>query len=184
MTQPYRIITVCTGNICRSPMAELMLAVAFDEAGLAVEVDSAGTTGWEEGNPIDPRAAATLARHGIGSDRHGISASGHAARKFRPAWYAERELILALDTDHLEPLHRGAPDAASRDRVRMLRSFDPAAAGRPDTELGIPDPWYGGWAEFEQTWELIHAAVPGIVAFVRAELDAGAGSEDTLRAGR
>lgn len=161
----YRIVTVCTGNICRSPMAEIMLTQAFEEAGLGgdVLVDSAGTTGWESGNPIDERAAAKLAELGLASE-------AHRARQFDPGWYAERDLILALDVDHYEDLKLEAPDAESRSRVRMLREFDPSAAGTPISELGIYDPWYGDRADFEATWQMIHDAVPGIVQYVQDEL--------------
>ncbi|MFJ6279986.1 protein-tyrosine phosphatase [Arthrobacter subterraneus] len=161
----YRIVTVCTGNICRSPMAEIMLTQAFEEAGLGGEVlvDSAGTTGWESGNPIDERAAAKLTELGLASE-------AHRARQFDPGWYAERDLILALDVDHYEDLKLEAPDAESRGRVRMLREFDPSAAGTPVSELGIYDPWYGDRADFEATWQMIHDAVPGIVQYVQDEL--------------
>lgn len=164
----YRIVTVCTGNICRSPMAELMLNRAFEEAGLAdnVLVDSAGTTGWETGNPIDERAAAKLTQLGLTSE-------AHRARQFEPEWYAQRDLILALDVDHYEDLRLEAPDSESRAKVRMLREFDPATAGTPVSELGIYDPWYGDSADFEVTWRMIHDAVPGIVQYVQEELARG-----------
>ena len=164
----YRIVTVCTGNICRSPMAEIMLNRAFEEAGLAddVLVDSAGTTGWETGNLIDERAAAKLTELGLDSE-------AHRARKFDPTWYSERDLILALDVDHYEDLRLEAPDAESRGRVRMLREFDPSTAGTPVSELGIYDPWYGDGADFEATWQMIHEAVPGIVQYVLEELARG-----------
>lgn len=146
-------------------MAEIMLTQAFEEAGLGgdVLVDSAGTTGWESGNPIDERAAAKLAELGLASE-------AHRARQFDPGWYAERDLILALDVDHYEDLKLEAPDAESRSRVRMLREFDPSAAGTPVSELGIYDPWYGDRADFEATWQMIHDAVPGIVQYVQDEL--------------
>ena len=135
MTTPYRIITVCTGNICRSPMAEFMLADAAAEAGLDMVVDSAGTSAWETGNPIDPRAKAVLACHGI-------AAVEHAARKFNPAWFGERELILALDTDH-------------------------EVAHAQPRQQGIYDPWFGTSKDFDVSWDLISAAIPGILAHAR-----------------
>lgn len=160
MSNPYRIMTVCTGNICRSPMAEFMLASAAAESGLEVEVDSAGTTAWEIGNPIDPRAKAVLARHGV-------AVAKHAAREFQPAWFAERDLILALDTDHHDALIALAPDAAAAAKVRMLRSFDPAVADAAAEQQGIYDPWYGNAKDFEVSWDLIAAAIPGILAHAR-----------------
>ena len=78
MSSQYRIIAVCTGNICRSPMAELMLAEAFRAERLTgAVVDSAGTTAYEAGRPIDPRAARKLTAQNIASDRH-------VAREWRP----------------------------------------------------------------------------------------------------
>ena len=163
LSSQYRIITVCTGNICRSPMAALMLAEAFAAEGLTAVVDSAGTTAYEVGRPIDPRAARTLLAHGLASDRH-------LAREWRPEWFQSHELILAMDVDHYGWLRQAAPDHASLSKVRMLRSFDPAVAGKDLLDQGIEDPWYGGHADFELTWNLIHAAVPGVVGHVRAQL--------------
>ncbi|WP_442544527.1 low molecular weight protein-tyrosine-phosphatase [Arthrobacter sp. KN11-1C] len=166
-SSPYRIITVCTGNICRSPMAELMLTEAFDAGGLggAVVVDSAGTTSYEAGHPIDPRAARVLSAHRIHSE-------GHLARSWRQEWFRERDLILALDVDHYGWLHEAAPDSETLAKIRMLRSFDPSVAGRSTLDLGIEDPWYGGHHDFDVTWDLIRAAVPGIVAYTRDALAA------------
>jgi protein-tyrosine phosphatase len=164
---PYRIITVCTGNICRSPMAELMLAAAFAAEGLgeAVVVDSAGTTAYEAGRPIDPRAARKLAMHQLLSERH-------IAREWQMEWFQDRDLILALDVDHYGWLRAAAPDSTARAKVRMLRSFDPTAAGQDPLDLGVEDPWYGGYTDFETTYELINAAIPGIVDYVREQLNA------------
>lgn len=161
----YRIITVCTGNICRSPMAALMLAKALAAAGVAgAAVDSAGTTSYEAGRPIDHRAARELLAHGLASD-------SHVAREWQPEWFQNRELILALDVDHYGWLRQAAPDDASLSKIRMLRSFDPAVAGTDVLDQGIEDPWYGGLADFVLTWDLIHAAIPGVVGHVRAELE-------------
>jgi protein-tyrosine phosphatase len=163
----YRIITVCTGNICRSPMAQFCLTRAFSDAGLDGEVlvDSAGVTAWEAGRPMDPRTAAQLleqdfAEHPVDSFR---------ARAFEPEWYRNRDLILALDHGHLAHLQAEAP-AAQRDRIRMMRSFDPEAAKLPADQQGIEDPWYGDMSGFESSYALIQAAVPGVVDFVRSEL--------------
>ncbi|EMY33637.1 protein tyrosine phosphatase [Arthrobacter crystallopoietes BAB-32] len=161
----YRIITVCTGNICRSPMAQYVLTKALADAGLAAKatVDSAGTTNWEAGRPIDHRAAARL-------KLAGLATSGHRARQFLPTWYRERDLILALDLDHYEQLRRDAPDDESRAKVRMFRSFDPALADKEPSAQGIYDPWFGDEADFEASWDMISSAVPGIVDHVRAAL--------------
>lgn len=161
MSNPFRIITVCTGNICRSPMAEFMLAAAAADAGLDVAVDSAGTSAWEIGNPIDPRAKDELARHGI-------AATGHTARKFNPSWFADRDLILALDTDHYDALRALAPTPEAAAKVRMVRSFDPAVAEETPEQQGIYDPWYGDAKDFQASWDMIAAAIPGILAHATA----------------
>jgi protein-tyrosine phosphatase len=173
---PYRIIAVCTGNICRSPMVELMLREALAQAGLdgRAIVDSAGTTSYEVGRPIDPRAARVLTSHHIPS-------GSHVARQWRHDWFAERELILALDVDHYGWLREAAPDAAARAKIRMLRSFDPAAAAAHTLDQGIEDPWYGGHSDFESTWELIRDAVPGIVEHVAAVLTERQAGEQQVR---
>lgn len=146
-------------------MAALMLTEALKAEGLGdhVTVDSAGTTGYEVGHPIDPRAARVLtAKH--------IASEDHVARKWRHEWFAERDLILALDVDHFGWLQEGAPDAGSLAKVRMLRSFDPHVAGRSSLDLGIEDPWYGGHADFDTTWTLIKDAIPGIVQHVKTAI--------------
>ncbi|GAB4098324.1 low molecular weight protein-tyrosine-phosphatase [Sinomonas halotolerans] len=160
----YRILTVCTGNICRSPMAESMIAHALREAGFEgfAAVDSAGTTHYEVGRPIDPRAARILGLHGL-------AAPTHAARQFDPAWYHERELILALDVDHYGHLRENAP-AGTEHKVRMMREFDPAVAHLDHLDQGIEDPWFGDHRDFELTWTLLAAAVPGVIEHVRSEL--------------
>ena len=168
-SSPYRVIAVCTGNICRSPMAELMLKAALEREGLdgLVAVDSAGTTGYEAGRPIDPRAARRLAATQLASELH-------IAREWLPEWFRERDLILALDIDHYAWLSEAAPDQESLGKIRMLRSFDPAMAGKDLLDQGIEDPWYGGHADFDAVWHQIHAALPGIVEHVRAAVSSDA----------
>lgn len=157
----YRIVTVCTGNICRSPMAEYLIARALQEEGLddAVEVTSGGTTSWEEGEPIDPRAGALLRARGI-------DPSSHRAKQVGPRQLQQADLVLALDHDHLGPLRRqGGKDVTGR--THLLREFDPDAGD----DLGIRDPWYGDREDFESAAHMIDAAVPGIVDHVRSALD-------------
>ncbi|MDO5618606.1 low molecular weight protein-tyrosine-phosphatase [Kocuria sp.] len=169
----YRIATVCTGNICRSPMAELALRRAFDRAGLAdhVTVDSAGISDEEHGNPIDPRAQRLL-------KREGLNPHGHRAQQFTPQWFGDHDLILAMDTQHARALASMAPhDDDARGKVRMYRSFDPAVADLPAREQGIVDPWYGNAQGFEQTWEMVTGALDGIVEYTRHALASSAGTQ-------
>lgn len=166
--RPYRVTVVCHGNICRSPMAEMLLREAFDDAGLGdrVDVDSAGTSAEELGNPAHPRTIATLRRHG----HPDVGWSAHRARQFRADWFDDTDLVLAADHPHADRLGRLARHEDDAAKVRLVRSFDPAAVAAG--ELGMDDPWYGGDAEYEQTYDEIRAAVPGIVEHVRHALDA------------
>ncbi len=164
---PYRLMVVCTGNICRSPIAEAVLRERLDAAGLgrAVVVDSGGTSPEEAGNPIDRRAQAVLVGHGYAPPRH-------VARGVEPAWLGQRDLVLAMTAQHARWLREHAPDGADG-RVRMWRSFDPAApAGAADEELDVEDPWHGGPEDFEATLTQVEAAADAVVEHVREQLTA------------
>jgi protein-tyrosine phosphatase len=152
---PYRVTFVCTGNICRSPMADHVLRRHAAEAGLDVEVDSSGTGGWHQGDPADERTVRTLRRHGYGSE--------HTARKFQREWFDRYDLVVALDRSHLRDLTALARDERDRAKIRLLRSFDPTA-GDPD----VPDPYYDGIEAFEEVLEMIEAAMPGMLDEIRA----------------
>ncbi len=170
MSLPYRILTVCLGNICRSPMSEYMLRAAFDEAGLGdeVEVTSAGTSAEEAGNRMDRRAVAALRRNGVPD----LGWSSHRARRFDSRWFDDVDLVLANDLVHDQTLRklarRADPSGEYDTKVRLLRSFDPEAMERGD--LRMADPWYGDDSDFDITFEQIQAATPGVVEFVREEL--------------
>ncbi|MFI9386221.1 low molecular weight protein-tyrosine-phosphatase [Kutzneria sp. NPDC052558] len=146
---------ICTGNICRSPMAELVFREHLREAGLAdvVEVNSAGTGPWHVGEPADERARATLRRHGYPTD--------HVAAQVDNR-HLGADLLVALDSGHARALRRIADDPA---RVRLLRSFDPDADG-----VDVPDPYYGGPEGFDEVLAMIEAASPGLLAWVRDNL--------------
>ena len=171
---PYRVMTVCTGNICRSPMAEIVLRDRFEAAGLGdrVVVDSTGVSDEEEGNPIDRRARAVLAEHGYVVD------GSHSARQVLPHDLAGSDLVLAMTAQHARVLRRlagGADDSSDGiPEVRLYRSFDPAAphvpAGGPEHVLDVADPWYGGRRDFEECLEQVEAAADAIVEHVRSEL--------------
>ncbi|MER7955650.1 low molecular weight protein-tyrosine-phosphatase [Streptomyces sp. NPDC096030] len=156
----YRVCFVCTGNICRSPMAESVFRARVEEAGLAgaVEVDSAGTGGWHEGDAADPRTVAVLEEHGY--------ASGHTARQFRASWFPALDLVIALDEGHLRALRALAPTPEDEAKVRLLRSYDPAADG-----LDVPDPYYGGTEGFEECLEMVEAASEGLLAAVSESVE-------------
>jgi protein-tyrosine phosphatase len=155
---PYRITVVCLGNICRSPIGEVVLRDRVRSAGLAerVVVDSAGTGDWHIGHPADPRALATLDAHGYAHD--------HRARQISPDWLAGIDLLLAMDEANyrdLARMRRGGPAP----ELRMMRSFDPALGHlvEPDPALDVPDPYYGGPEGFVEVLRMIEQAADGLV---------------------
>ncbi|MGW5332338.1 low molecular weight protein-tyrosine-phosphatase [Streptomyces bauhiniae] len=157
----YRVCFVCTGNICRSPMAESVFRARVAEAGLdgLIETDSAGTGGWHEGDPADPRTVSVLDEHGYGTE--------HIARQFQPSWFGRLDLVIALDTCHLKALRRLAPTEEDARKVRLLRSYDPSAGA----DLDVPDPYYGGRDGFEECLEMVEAASAGLLDSVREHLE-------------
>jgi protein-tyrosine phosphatase len=161
---PYRVCLVCLGNICRSPIAEVVLRARLDAAGLAdrVSVDSAGTGGWHVGDGADPRALHVL-RTG------GYDGSAHRARQVDLSWLATRDLVVAMDRENLAALRRLAgDDPALRERLdqrlHLLREWD--ALGRGDRD--VPDPYYGGPEGFADVLATIERSVDGLVEHLRA----------------
>ncbi len=162
----YRVTVVCWGNICRSPMGEYLLKEAVADAGLAdrVSVDSAGTSSDELGQPMHARTAAVMRRH----EHPDLGWSRHRARRFESGWFDDVDLVLAADHVHVDILRERARTPEEAGRVRLFRSFDPAAVAAGT--LGMADPWYGTDPAYEQTYAEIMAAIPGIVEHVRASL--------------
>ncbi|MGH3653261.1 MAG: low molecular weight protein-tyrosine-phosphatase [Glutamicibacter sp.] len=162
----FRIMIVCTGNICRSPMAEYMLKNALKDAEVSqVEVISRAITDGEVGKRIDERAASTLRSHGL-------DASEHIAAQIDSDEIAKMDLVLATDTDHFEELvpELAEIDPSERPQLRMFRSFDPGTASSPHDQQGIYDPWYGDAGDFRETWKLISASLPALVDYVRSNI--------------
>lgn len=166
---PYRVCFVCTGNICRSPMAESVFRAHAEEAGLdgQVEVDSAGTGPWHEGDGADHRTISVLTAHGY--------EQRHIARQFQSAWFSTLDLVIALDSGHLRELRALAPTPEDAAKVRLLREYDPHAnPDAPDASggLDVPDPYFGGTDDFEACLEMIEAASEGLLDAVREGLAA------------
>lgn len=139
---------VCLGNICRSPMAHVVLEERLTDAGLAdrVVVTSSGTGGWHVGDPMDRRAAAALTAAGY-------DASRHRARQWAAADADDADLVLAMD-------HQNLADLGGRsERVRLFRDFDPVEPGGD-----VPDPYYGGHSGFEEVLAMVERTAAALVA--------------------
>ncbi len=162
----YRIAAVCLGNICRSPIAESVLAARLREAGLGsrVRVESAGTAGWHEGSDADHRTRRELFTAGYPLD--------HSARQFDPLWFDELDLILGMDYQNVRDLRALTVDPDAHERIRMFRSFDPSLMHLPedDPALAVPDPYYGTQADFAAVVAMAENASGGIIDHVRLAL--------------
>lgn len=163
--ETFRVCFVCTGNICRSPMAEAVFRAHVAEAGLEgrITASSAGTGGWHIGDPADPRTTATLEAAGY--------ELVHCARQFEPDWFEEHDLVIALDEGHERELRAMAPTSQEAAKVRLLRSYDPTASEDDGFGFDVPDPYYGGTQGFDEVLRLVEAAVPGVLAEAAAALE-------------
>ncbi|MBO9671347.1 MAG: low molecular weight phosphotyrosine protein phosphatase [Sphingobium sp.] len=157
MTAPRRpaVLFVCLGNICRSPMAEGALRLAAQEAGLDIEIESAGTGDWHVGHPPDRRAQATALAYGADISRY-------AARQVEPGDFHHFTHIFALDHHNLADLRAIAP---SQSRAELALLLD-LVEGREGKSVG--DPYYGGDEGFEQTWADVSAAAQALIVKLTA----------------
>jgi protein-tyrosine phosphatase len=147
-----RVLFVCMGNICRSPTAEAVVReFAQREAGIALEVDSAGTHGYHTGDAPDERSIAA-------ARRRGFDLATLRARVVEAVDFERFDLVLAMDDAVLQRLRELAPRRHA-DRVRLFLEFAPGL-GRRD----VPDPYYGGEAGFEEVLDLVEEGARGLLA--------------------
>ncbi len=163
----FRITAVCLGNICRSPIAEAVIRDRVETAGLGdvVVVDSAGTGDWHIGHGADPRSLSTLALNNYQLD-------GHAAQQITAEWFADLDLVLAMDSANFRDLQTLARRTGIDADLHMLRAFDPALAHLTAThpDLDVPDPYYGGDDGFTEVLAMIEAAADGLITQLPAQL--------------
>jgi protein-tyrosine phosphatase len=154
-----RICFVCSGNICRSPSAEIVMRALVADAGLddAIEMCSAGLGDWHVGRGADRRSLEALAARGYDGGRH-------RARQFESSWFAEHDLVVAMDRSHLRDLRRMAGPGESH-KVRLLTSFGPDA-----TDEDVSDPYYGGPDGFTNVLDVIEAGCRALLAEIRPSL--------------
>jgi protein-tyrosine phosphatase len=156
--QPIRVLFVCMGNICRSPLAEAVFRHQVDERGWSgrFEIDSAGTSGGHRGAPPDPRSTETARRRGITLAGASRRVTGADLRRF--------DYVIAMDEENqaaLDQLHASAGGTAE---VRRLREFEPGA-----DSLDVPDPYYGGPRGFDDVHDIVERGCAGLLAHVAAE---------------
>jgi protein-tyrosine phosphatase len=144
---------VCLGNICRSPTAEAVFTKLVADAGLADSfvIDSAGTSGYHEGELADPRSRSAAERRGYDIRSR--------SRPFRVEDFEQFDLVCAMDEDNVRELLRLAKTPEQAGKVRLLRSFDPSAA----KAAVVPDPYYGGGRGFDDVIDICERACRGLL---------------------
>ncbi|MGO4620057.1 low molecular weight protein-tyrosine-phosphatase [Ensifer sp. 2YAB10] len=149
--KPVRVLFVCLGNICRSPLAEGVLRALAEKKGLApaLEVDSAGTGAWHIGDPPDRRSIEA-------ARRHGIDISELRGRQVRPEDFRNFDLILGMDENNVRTLKRLAPEGAA-EKVRLFLDY---ASGRSED---VPDPYYEGPEAFEALYQMLDAGCSSLL---------------------
>ena len=155
MSAPYKLLFLCTGNICRSPTADAIFRHKIQERALEgrVECDSAGTHGYHIGNPPDNRSMST-------ASEKGVDMSELRARRIEQSDFYDFDLILAMDDGHMRHLQEIAP----ADRTANLAMFLDFTSGVPDKN--VPDPYYGAHSGFEHVFDLIDRGVDGLFEYL------------------
>lgn len=144
-----RILMVCLGNICRSPLAEGILQHKINMLQLAWEVDSAGTSSWHVGEKPDPRSIAT-------ARENGIDITYQRSRQFRAQDFLDFDLILAMDSSNFQNIQRLARHEKDRQKVKMILNFL-----YPGENRGVPDPYYDGG--FEKVFTMLDKACDNLI---------------------
>jgi protein-tyrosine phosphatase len=153
------VLFVCLGNICRSPLAEGVFRKLVHDSGLQdwFRIDSAGTSGYHEGEGPDPRSCAVARARGVELD--------HSARRIRAADLEQFHYVLAMDGDNLERIQRLVDGQRRVPTIALLRSFE--AGAPPGAE--VPDPYYGGPGGFDEVHDMVARACRGLLAHICAE---------------
>ena len=159
-SRPVRVLFVCLGNICRSPLAEGVFRQKVEEAGLAdhFEIDSAGTGHWHVGEPPDTRMRQTALRRGVDLSALRARQVGRGDLRGEKAW----DHVFVMDKTNLHDTLYLDPDGDHATRVRLFREFDP----EPD-DYQVPDPYYGGPEGFDTVYDIVERTSEAILERLR-----------------
>ena len=160
MNKTLSVCFVCHGNICRSPLAQGVMESLVKQEGFEkkILISSAGVSGWHVGEPPDTRMHDTAREHGIALNSRGRHFQGHN--------FKQMDLVLAMDHSNLDTLQSLQPEAETRGKLFLFRSFDPDNKG----DLEVPDPYYGGEKGFELVYQMVERTCPKILEYLKAKL--------------
>jgi protein-tyrosine phosphatase len=160
MNKTLSVCFVCHGNICRSPLAQGVMESIVKQEGLekSILISSAGVSSWHVGEPPDSRMQDTARKHGIALNSRG--------RHFQGPDFYQIDLVLAMDCSNLDTLKSLRPEAETRDKLFLFRSFDPDNKG----DFEVPDPYYGGGKGFELVYQMVERTCPKILEHLKAKL--------------
>jgi protein-tyrosine phosphatase len=147
-----KILFVCLGNICRSPLAEAIFNEEIKRRGLTDKfyAESCGTANYHVGDPPDPRTIANAARNGTSIQ--------HVGRQFEAADFKKFDLILPMDASNRMNLLRLPEGKSYQDKIKMMRSYDPVDRG-----ADVPDPYTGGEEEFQEVYDILRRSVGPLI---------------------
>lgn len=153
---PMKLLFVCLGNICRSPLAEGIMKYISDQMGLDIEVDSAGTSSWHIGEPPDSRGIEVALKHGI-------DISNQRARKFKLEDFDSFDLIIAMDKSNYTELLDMTRDSKDVRKVKLYMGL-----AYENSKIDVPDPYYDN--KFEEVFELLNNATEKIILNLNNQL--------------
>lgn len=151
-----RILFVCLGNICRSPLGAAILKKKVRDAGMDawVEVDSCGTSDYHIGDGADPRTIANATRHGVPIE--------HCARQLVKEDLRDFDFIFAMDKNNYQNILRLAAGADVKEKIKLMREFDPESKGGE-----VPDPYHGGEDAFQEVFDILDRSTGAFLDYLR-----------------
>ncbi|MCK5198651.1 MAG: hypothetical protein KAR21_09890 [Spirochaetales bacterium] len=149
----FKVMFVCMGNVCRSPLAHILLDIYLEKNDLTgrISVESSGVNVFSEGQALCSNIVRTASRRGLSIE--------HYSRNFYPSDGEEFDLILAMDHTTMSRIKSTIKNVPSKGEVRFFRDYDPVKDGSSE----VPDPWYGGNDESEMVFDMIERTMKPLV---------------------